>query len=94
MTNNLKLIEYFSFPGCAKIVQFCNIFIKDAADIARYQKNEIIKYVRTRIPIFMSQIHQLLRNILNVFLSLTPAEKDELANYLVPEVSQWMPLYS
>lgn len=75
-------------PGCAKILQFCNIFIKDAADIARYQKNEIIKYVRTRIPIFMSQLHQLLRNILNVFLSLTPEEKDELANYLVPEVSK------
>lgn len=75
-------------PGCAKILQFCNIFIKDAADIARYKKNEIIKYVRTRIPIFMSQLHQLLRNILNVFLSLTPEEKDELANYLVPEVSK------
>ncbi|XP_065365730.1 uncharacterized protein LOC135958763 [Calliphora vicina] len=72
--------------GCAKILQFCNIFIKDAADIARYQKNEIIKYVRTRIPIFMSQLHQLLRNILNVFLSLTPDEKDELANYIVPEI--------
>uniref|UniRef100_A0A1I8PSK8 BTB domain-containing protein n=1 Tax=Stomoxys calcitrans TaxID=35570 RepID=A0A1I8PSK8_STOCA len=74
--------------GCAKILQFCNIFIKDAADIARYQKNEIIKYVRTRIPIFMSQLHQLLRNILNVFLSLTPEEKDELANYLVPEIEK------
>ncbi|XP_061388416.1 uncharacterized protein LOC133323510 [Musca vetustissima] len=74
--------------GCAKILQFCNIFIKDAADIARYQKNEIIKYVRTRIPIFMSQLHQLLRNILNVFLSLTPDEKDELANYLVPEIEK------
>lgn len=34
----------------------------------------------------MSQLHQLLRNILNAFLSLTPDEKDELANYLVPEV--------
>lgn len=78
---------FFQIPlGCAKILQFCNIFIKDAADIARYQKNEIIKYVRTRIPIFMSQLHQLLRNILNVFISLTPDEKDELANYLVPEV--------
>lgn len=69
------------------MLQFCNIFIRDASDITRYQKNEIIKYVRTRIPIFMSQIHQLLRNILNVFTSLTAEEKAELVNYLVPEVS-------
>lgn len=73
--------------GCAKVLQFCNIFIRDASDITRYQKNEIIKYVRTRIPIFMSQIHQLLRNILNVFTSLSAEEKAELVNYLVPEVS-------
>uniref|UniRef100_A0A0A1WFP9 BTB/POZ and MATH domain-containing protein 4 n=1 Tax=Zeugodacus cucurbitae TaxID=28588 RepID=A0A0A1WFP9_ZEUCU len=72
--------------GCAKVLQFCNIFIRDASDITRYQKNEIIKYVRTRIPIFMSQIHQLLRNILNVFTSLTDEEKAELVNYLVPEI--------
>ncbi|XP_039959396.1 uncharacterized protein LOC126760014 isoform X1 [Bactrocera neohumeralis] len=72
--------------GCAKVLQFCNIFIRDASDITRYQKNEIIKYVRTRIPIFMSQIHQLLRNILNVFTSLTAEEKAELVNYLVPEI--------
>ncbi|XP_054728578.1 uncharacterized protein LOC129237707 isoform X1 [Anastrepha obliqua] len=72
--------------GCAKVLQFCNIFIRDASDITRYQKNEIIKYVRTRIPIFMSQIHQLLRNILNVFMSLNVEEKAELVNYLVPEI--------
>lgn len=72
--------------GCAKVLQFCNIFIRDASDITRYQKNEIIKYVRTRIPIFMSQIHQLLRNILNVFTSLSAEEKAELVNYLVPEI--------
>ncbi|XP_037937883.1 uncharacterized protein LOC119671364 [Teleopsis dalmanni] len=72
--------------GCAKVLQFCNIFIKDAADISRYQKNEIIKYIRTRIPIFMSQVQQLLRNILNVFISLTAEEKADLVNYLVPEI--------
>lgn len=72
--------------GCAKVLQFCNIFIRDAADISRYQKNEIIKYVRTRIPICMSQIQQLLRQILSVFVSLSMEEKEELANYLVPEI--------
>lgn len=34
----------------------------------------------------MSQFHQLLQNILAVFLSLTIEEKSELIHYLVPEI--------
>lgn len=68
-------------------MQLCNIFLKEAADLSRNQKNEIIKYVKARIPIFMSQIHQLLKNILLVFSNLTNSEKVDLITYLVPEVS-------
>lgn len=56
--------------------------------MTRYQKNEIVKYIRTRIPIFMSQIQQLLQNVLGVFVGLSVDEKAELVNYLVPEVSE------
>lgn len=73
--------------GCAKVLQFCNIFITDATHMTRYQKNEIVKYIRTRIPIFMSQIQQLLRNVLGVFVGLSVDEKAELVTYLVPEAS-------
>ncbi|KAH8356558.1 hypothetical protein KR200_002862 [Drosophila serrata] len=72
--------------GCAKVLQFCNIFITDATHMTRYQKNEIVKYIRTRIPIFMSQTQQLLRNVLGVFVGLSVDEKAELVNYLVPEI--------
>ncbi|XP_017015428.2 uncharacterized protein [Drosophila takahashii] len=72
--------------GCAKVLQFCNIFITDATHMTRYQKNEIVKYVRTRIPIFMSQVQQLLQNVLGVFVGLSVDEKAELVNYLVPEI--------
>ncbi|KAH8272732.1 hypothetical protein KR026_006961, partial [Drosophila bipectinata] len=69
--------------GCAKVLQFCNIFITDATHMTRYQKNEIVKYIRTRIPIFMSQIQQLLRNVLGVFVGLSVDEKAELVTYLI-----------
>ncbi|KAH8420506.1 hypothetical protein KR009_011057 [Drosophila setifemur] len=72
--------------GCAKVLQFCNIFITDATHMTRYQKNEIVKYIRTRIPIFMSQIQQLLKNVLGVFAGLSAEEKAELVTYLVPEI--------
>lgn len=72
--------------GAAKILQLCNIFVKDVTDVARYQKNEIIKYVRAQIPLFVSQLRQLLDNTLAVFLHLTSSERFELANFLIPEV--------
>lgn len=56
-------------------------------DIARYQKNEIIKYVRAQIPLFVTQLRQLLDNTLGVFLHLTSTQRFELAKFLIPEVN-------
>lgn len=72
--------------GCAKVLQLCHIFVRDASDISRHQRHEIIKHVKSRLPIFLSQIHQLLKNILVVLTSLTDNEKMDLATYLVPEI--------
>lgn len=68
------------------MLQFCNIFIKDATHLARIQKNEIVKYIRTRIPIFITQIQQLLQNILSVFVGLSYEERTDLVMFLVPKV--------
>lgn len=76
----------FFLPGCVKLLQFCNIFVKDASNLSRFQRHEIIKYARTRLPIFMSQLHQLLQNIYGVISNLTVDEKTDLAVYLVPEI--------
>lgn len=69
------------------MLQFCNIFVKDSSGMSRYQRHEIIKYVRSRLPIFLAQIHQLLQNILCILSNLCEEEKSELVVYLVPEVS-------
>lgn len=54
--------------------------------MSRYQRHEIIKYVRSRLPIFLAQCHQLMQNILCILSNLTDEEKTELVVYLVPEV--------
>ncbi|XP_055601427.1 uncharacterized protein LOC129750379 [Uranotaenia lowii] len=69
-----------------KLLQFCNIFTKDATTFTRHQRHEIIKYVRSRMPVFLSQIHQLLQNINVVLCGLTSEEKNDLVSYLVPEI--------
>ncbi|XP_058444020.1 uncharacterized protein LOC131425830 [Malaya genurostris] len=70
-----------------KLLQFCNIFTKDVTTFTRHQRHEIIKYVRSRMPIFLSQTHQLLQNINVVLSSLTSEEKNDLVSYLVPEIT-------
>ncbi|XP_055546545.1 uncharacterized protein LOC129730922 [Wyeomyia smithii] len=70
-----------------KLLQFCNIFTKDATTFTRHQRHEIIKYVRSRMPIFLSQIHQLLQNCNVVLCGLSSEEKNDLVSYLVPEIT-------
>lgn len=72
--------------GCVQFLKLSQIFSKDTTILNRYQRNEIIKFIKTRIPILISQIHQLLQNILIIFKSLQQDEKDELVVYLVPEI--------
>ncbi|XP_053699216.1 uncharacterized protein LOC128746197 [Sabethes cyaneus] len=69
-----------------KLLQFCNIFTNDATTFTRYQRHEIIKYVRSRLPIFLSQVHQLLQNCNIVLCSLSSEDKNDLVSYLVPEI--------
>lgn len=69
------------------MLQFCNIFVKDDFGMTRHQRHEIIKYIRSRLPIFLAQSHQLLQNIQCILSNLTDDEKTELVVYLVPEVT-------
>lgn len=72
--------------GFTLFLQLSQIFSKDTTILNRYQRNEIIKFIKTRFPIFISQIQQLMQNILIIFKSLQKDEKEELVIYLVPEV--------
>lgn len=72
--------------GFTLFLQLSQIFSKDTTILNRHQRNEIIKFIKTRFPIFISQIQQLMQNILIIFKSLQKDEKEELVIYLVPEV--------
>lgn len=76
--------------GFTLFLQLSQIFSKDTF-LNRFQRNEIIKsFIKSRAPIFISQLHQLLQNVLVIMKSLQQDEKEELVVYLVPEVSWWI----
>lgn len=71
--------------GFALFLQLSQIFSKDTF-LNRFQRNEIIKFIKSRIPIVITQLHQILQNTLMIIKSLHQEEKEELVVYLVPEV--------
>lgn len=79
-------------PGCAKVLQLCNIFVKDGAGMSRYQRHDVIKYVKSQLPTFLAQAHQFLQNVLAVLTNLTEEERTELIIYLVPEIEATLSL--
>lgn len=87
MVTTLKIDLSSMLPAMVKLLQFCNIFTKDATTFTRHQRHEIIKYVRSRMPVFLSQMHQLLQNVNVVLCSLTTDERNDLVSYLVPEIT-------
>jgi hypothetical protein len=72
--------------GFAFFVQLSQIFSKDTF-LNRVQRNEIIKWVKSRIPIVITQVHQILHNILVIIKTLSQEEKEEIVQLMVPEVS-------
>lgn len=74
------------------MLQFSNIFARDQPRLSRSQRHEIIKYVRSRLPIFLAQSHQALQHVRTVLGSLTAHEREALVAFLVPEVSATLAL--
>lgn len=72
--------------GFVLFLQLSQIFSKDNF-LNRFQRNEIIKFVKSRVPIMISQLHQMLHNIMVIIKSLQQDEREDLVVYLVPEVS-------
>lgn len=72
--------------GFALFLQLSQIFSKDTF-LNRFQRNEIIKWIKSRIPIVITQLHQILHNVMVIIKSLHRDEKEELVQLMVPEVS-------
>lgn len=78
--------------GFGKVLQLCNIFVKDGAGMSRYQRHEVIKYVKSQLPTFLDLANHFLQNVLTVLTNLTEDEKTELIVYLVPEIESTLSL--
>lgn len=83
-----QFTEFFRnlLAGFGKILELCNIFLVEK--LTRFQRHEIIKFSRSRMPIFLTQIHQLVMNINDILGGLNSGEKALLVAYLVPQIEK------
>ncbi|XP_071813633.1 uncharacterized protein [Apostichopus japonicus] len=75
----------------AKCVLICDLFSRRKNDLSRQERHEIIKYAKSRIPIFLKQLQTFLEafysKLRNIFSDkLSPVQRHEVAAYLVPEM--------
>ena len=72
--------------ACAKLVIMCDLFAKRKYELSREERYEIMKYVKSRIPIFLKQLLKFLTTIKAYMQALTQSQRDDIAVYLVPEM--------
>lgn len=87
MFTKWKVNFFFIFSAGVKLLVLCDLFMQRKGELTREQRHEIIRYAKSRLPIFMSQLHRFLVGLKSTLSSMSPAQRQEIATYLVPEVS-------
>lgn len=70
----------------SKLLLLCDLYTKRKDELSREEGHEIIRYAKSRIPIFMNQLERFLQGVKSTFSSLLPSQRQEVACYLVPEI--------
>ncbi|XP_075220250.1 uncharacterized protein LOC142323850 isoform X2 [Lycorma delicatula] len=71
-----------------KLLVLCDLFTKKKSELTREQRHEIIKYAKSRLPVFMNQLHRFLVGLKSTFSNMSPNQRQEIAIYLVPEIEK------
>ncbi|XP_054262009.1 uncharacterized protein LOC128985991 isoform X2 [Macrosteles quadrilineatus] len=72
--------------ACVKLLVLCDLFSKRKGELTRDQRHEIIRYAKSRLPIFMNQLHRFLVGLKITLSSMSSSQRQEIATYLVPEI--------
>lgn len=70
-----------------KLLLLCDLFTKCKKELSKEERHEIVHYAKSRLPIFLSQLHQFLEALESTFNSMSASQRQEIATYLVPEVN-------
>jgi len=69
-----------------KLVELCVLYGEEAPVLNRNERLEILRYAKSRLPIFLTQFVSLLRNVKSDFTSVRPSERNDIAAHVAPEI--------
>lgn len=69
-----------------KLVELCVLYGEEAPKLLRNERLEILRYAKTRLPIFLTQFVALLRSIKNDFSTVRPSDRNDIAAHVAPEI--------
>lgn len=72
--------------GLGKFVVLCHLVTTRKTELSSDERIEIIRYAKSRLPMFLKQLHQLLKTIKSTFSGMTSVQRFDIATYVVPEV--------
>lgn len=79
-----------SFRECAiagaKLLILCDLFARRKNELSRVERREIVKYAKSRLPIFMHQLHKFLEVTRQTFSDMPALQRQDIALYLVPQI--------
>lgn len=79
-------IDLTHFSAGIKLVLLCDLFTKRKNELSKEERHEIIRYAKSRLPIFLLQLQRFLEALKNTFGLMSAAQRLEIATFLVPEV--------
>src|SRR5581483_5801039 len=65
-----------------KLVELCVLYGEEAQSLSRNERLEILRYTKTRLPIFLNQFVAMLRNIKSDFSTVKPPERNIIAGHI------------
>ncbi|XP_055954606.1 uncharacterized protein LOC126812091 [Patella vulgata] len=72
--------------ACAKLIMLCDLFSRRKGELSREERHEIMKYAKSRIPVFMCQLHRFLEICKHHSYSISAPRRTEISDVLVPEL--------
>lgn len=69
-----------------KLLILCDLFTRRKHELSHEERHEIMKYAKSRLPLFMNQLHKFLEVLKQLFSDMCAKQRQEIATYLVPEI--------
>ncbi|XP_045474802.1 uncharacterized protein LOC123680773 [Harmonia axyridis] len=73
--------------GFIKLIELCDLYNKKKPELTKKEQYTIILYGKSRFFILVAQVTQFLEILRESYGSMSPYQKNEIATFLVPEVS-------